>query len=59
MDMEQQVRDAIVAELKRQAEAGDRGLKVEESEEGVLTVQGAVDLEELSMVVVGAVAGGP
>ena len=59
MDMEQQVRDAIVAELKRQAEAGDRGLKVEDGEEGVLTVNGAVDLEELSMVVVGAVAGGP
>ena len=59
MDMEQQVRDAIVAELKRQADAGERGRKVEDGGEGVLTVNGPVDLEELSMVVVGAVAGGP
>lgn len=59
MDMEQQVRDAIVAELQRQAAAEERGLKVEASAEGVLTVHGPVDLEELSMVVVGAVAGGP
>jgi len=59
MDMEQQVRDAIVAELKRQASLQERGLKVQDSGEGKLSVQGPVDLEELSMVVVGAVAGGP
>ena len=59
MDMEQQVRDAIVAELERQLAAEERGLKVEAAEAGVLRVHGPVDLEELSMVVVGAVAGGP
>ena len=57
MDMEEQVRDAIVAELKRQADAG--GLTVRPEGEGAATVDGRVDLEALAMAVVGAVAGGP
>ena len=57
MDMEEQVRDAIVAELKRQSDGG--GLSVRTEEEGAATIQGRVDLEALAMAVVGAVAGGP
>jgi hypothetical protein len=57
MDMEEQVREAIVAELKRQAEAGD-GLSVS-AEEASLSVDGRVDLDALAMAVVGALAGGP
>lgn len=57
MDMEQQVREAILDELTRQAEAG--GAQVSPEGEGAVTVQGRVDLEALAMAVVGAVAGGP
>ena len=56
MDMEELVRDAIVAELKRQS---DGGLRVGSEGEGAVDVQGRVDLEALAMAVVGAVAGGP
>jgi hypothetical protein len=57
MDMEQQITDAIVGELRRQAENG--GLQAGEPSEGVLEVQGRVKLDELAMAVAGAVAGGP
>ena len=57
MDMEDLVRDAIMAELKRQAETG--GLRVGTEEEGGVSLDGRVDLEALAMAVVGAVAGGP
>ncbi|HEX8568817.1 MAG TPA: hypothetical protein VF699_02695 [Caulobacteraceae bacterium] len=57
MDMEEQVRDAIVAELKRQSAGG--GLFVGEEGEGAVRLEGRVDLEALAMAVVGAVAGGP
>ena len=55
--MEEQVRDAMMAELKRQADAG--GLTVRADGEGAAAVEGRVDLEALAMAVVGAVAGGP
>ena len=57
MDMEAQVREAILDELTRQAEAG--GLTVQPGEEGAVTINGRVDLETLAMAIVGAVAGGP
>ena len=57
MDMEEQVRDAIVAELKRQSDNG--GLTVRTEGEGAVNLDGRVDLEALAMAVVGAVAGGP
>ena len=57
MDMEELVRDAIVAELQRQADGG--GLTVTTEGEGAATIDGRVDLEALAMAVVGAVAGGP
>lgn len=58
MDMEEMVRDAIVAELKRQSEGGG-GLQLRAAGEGAVDLQGRVDLEALAMAVVGAVAGGP
>lgn len=59
MDMEQQVAEAITAELKRQAELSGGALKVAGGEDGRLTVQGVIQLESLAMAVVGRVAGGP
>jgi hypothetical protein len=56
--MEEQVREAILAELKRQAEADASRLRVAESG-GKLSVEGDIDLDALAMAVVGAVAGGP
>ncbi len=58
MDMQQQVREATVEELKRQAEAGE-GVAVGQEGEERLRVEGRVNLDELAMAVVGAVAGGP
>lgn len=57
MDLEQQVREAILAELTRQAEEG--GATVRPDGEGAVVVEGRIDLETLAMAVVGAVAGGP
>ena len=57
MDMEEQVRDALLAELKRQSDAS--GLSVTPEGEGAARVEGRIDLEALAMAVVGAVAGGP
>jgi hypothetical protein len=59
MDMEQQVVEALVAELQRQAEGPESRLEVGTPEAGALTVNGVVNLEELAMALVGAVAGGP
>jgi hypothetical protein len=57
MDMEDQITQAITAELERQAEDG--GLKVEDPRDGMLRLEGRIDLEALAMAVAGAVAGGP
>jgi hypothetical protein len=58
MDMEDQVREALVAELRRQAEAEEGALQLAE-EEGALTLSGRIDLDELTMAIVGSLAGGP
>lgn len=57
MDLEAQVREAILTELTRQAEGG--GARVIPEGEGAVVIEGRVDLETLAMAVVGAVAGGP
>jgi len=59
MNIEDQVRDAIVAELKRQSEAGEQGLRVTSGDAETITVEGRVNLDELTMAVVGSLAGGP
>ena len=58
-NLEDRIREAIISELKRQAEVREGELKVREEGETRLRIDGSVDLEELSMVVVGALAGGP
>jgi hypothetical protein len=59
MNMEDQIREAILAELQRQSEIGERRLSFQADEEDGVTIDGRVDLDELAMAVVGAVAGGP
>jgi len=55
--LEEKLKDAIVAELKRQAANEPQSLSVESSDG--LVVNGKIDLDDLAMVVAGAVAGGP
>jgi len=59
MDMEDQVREAVVGEIARQAEASDGALKADCGQPGRLRIEGEVDLDALAMAVVGSVAGGP
>ena len=59
MNIENQVREAIIAELKRQSEAGEQGLRVRTGEAETITIEGQVNLDELTMAVVGSLAGGP
>jgi hypothetical protein len=58
VSVEGSIRDAIVDELKRQAENSGSKLKVEIGED-LVTIHGPVDLDDLVMVVLGSVAGGP
>lgn len=56
--VEQQVRDAIVTELKRQAEREPESLRVEETDSR-LVAHGTINIDELVAAIVGSVAGGP
>jgi hypothetical protein len=55
--LEEKLKEAIVAELKRQAANDPQSLGVDNADE--LVVWGRIDLDDLAMVVAGAVAGGP
>ena len=55
--LEEQLREAIIGELKRQAANGPDVLRVQDG--GELAVSGKIDLDALVMVIAGAVAGGP
>jgi hypothetical protein len=55
--LEEKLKEAIVAELERQAADQPQALRVESSPDFV--VNGKVDLDALAMVVAGSVAGGP
>jgi len=57
MNMEEQVREAMIAELQRQAAEGD--MTFDCGEQGSVRIKGDVDLDALAMVVVGSLAGGP
>lgn len=59
MNIEDQVRKAIIAELKRQSEAGEQGLRIRTGDAETITIEGQVNLDELTMAVVGSLAGGP
>ena len=58
MTVETAVREALVDELKRQAEISGSKLKVQISGDRVV-INGPVNLDDLVMVVMGSVAGGP
>jgi hypothetical protein len=55
--LEEKLKEAIVAELKRQAANNPQSLSVENLDG--LVVEGKIDLDDLAMVIAGAVAGGP
>jgi hypothetical protein len=55
--LEEKLKEAIVAELKRQAANDPQSLSIESSDG--LVVKGKIDLYDLTMVIAGAVAGGP
>ena len=55
--LENKLKEAIVAELKRQAANDPQSLSVK-SADG-LVVEGKIDLDDRTMVIAGAVAGGP
>ena len=54
--LEEKLKEAIVAELKRQAANDPQLLRIESDG---LVVEGKIDLDDLAMVIAGAVAGGP
>ena len=55
--LEEKLKDAIVAELKRQAANDPQSLKIESPE--CLVLNGRIDLDDLVMVIAGAVGCGP
>ena len=59
MDLQDSIRDAILTELQRQAEAEDPAPKVDVREAGYVRIEGRIDLDALIMVIEGALAGGP
>jgi hypothetical protein len=59
MILDDALREAILAELKRQAEAEEPAPQVDLSEPGYARISGRIDIEALLMVIAGAVAGGP
>lgn len=59
MNMEDQVREAVIAELTRQAQESRGELRTGAPQDGRLHVEGDLDLDALAMAVVGSVAGGP
>src|SRR4051794_20457518 len=70
MDLQKTIRDAIIAELERQAEAGDPAPQVGTREPGhagvrgrgdlgYAVIEGGIALDALIMVIEGALAGGP
>ncbi|MBX9934954.1 MAG: hypothetical protein K2Y56_26185 [Methylobacterium sp.] len=59
MDLQNTIREAIVAELLRQSEVGDPPAKVDASDPGYVVINGRIALDELVMVIAGALAGGP
>jgi hypothetical protein len=59
MDLEQKTIGALTAELQRQSEAGNGKLQVGAAQDRLLSLTGAINLEELAMAIAGAVAGGP
>ena len=58
MSVETEIRQAIINELTRQADNSGSRLRVQATDDQV-TINGPVNLDDLVMVVMGSVAGGP
>lgn len=58
MDLQVQIREAMLAELQRQASERPNELEVRKAD-GRVEIKGTVDLDDLVMVAVSSVAGGP
>ena len=57
-DVEEQIRDAILTELRRQSEDPECNLSFSQAGSR-LAVDGEIDLDALVFVIVGSLAGGP
>ena len=57
MELDARIREALIAELKRQADRRDLTLRNDSPE--WLDVDGRINLDELAMALAGALAGGP
>ena len=58
MEMQEQLREAILEELNRQAETGTLEVKAA-SEPSSVEIGGRLNLDDLVMVIAGTLAGGP
>ena len=58
MDLQEKIREAVIEELRRQAENSNDRLKFEVREE-VVVINGPVNLDDMIMVITGSLAGGP
>jgi hypothetical protein len=58
MSMQDTVREAIIDELRRQADNSGSALKVDVQGEK-LVINGPINLDDLVMVIAGSLAGGP
>lgn len=56
--MEDQIRDAILTELRRQSEDPECNLQFSQADSR-LAVNGKIELDALTFVIVGSLAGGP
>ena len=59
MNLEEQVRETVLAELTRQSERAEQGLEVSTEDAPFVRIQGRVDLEALATAIIAALAGGP
>lgn len=58
MDLQEKIREAVIEELRRQAENSNDRLKFEVREE-LVVIDGPVNLDDMIMVITGSLAGGP
>ena len=58
MDLQEKIREAVIEELRRQAENSNDRLKFEVREE-LVVINGPVNLDDMIMVITGSLAGGP
>lgn len=58
-NIEDQIREAILGELERQAAADSQALSLSRREGGKVEIRGTFNIDDLALAVTGALAGGP